>query len=267
MIDIGGIRISLECIPPNSSRIINNNVGIKVLSGSILWQHAGKTTVRTWCTQPKTVSPITVNSDDIPSRIVTSDCEGAVIFAFTLHSDIPRFETMEQITLANIFPTATSPLDVLLHQFKWTNYGDIDAHFKGVEFYNFKGINIYQSDEHLVNTQFWAAAKKVDCGLHNHLTNKFCEVHTCFVNGTGQGGMTYADTLDEFAPQIKLPVPSLHEHGPLWVIKPDGTPDSRADGTVVYPWHKWLAGSDHLPSESYDVWVAFEFNPVLAIVQ
>lgn len=63
--------------------------------------------------------------------------------------------------------------------------------------------------------------------------------------------------------------PPLEEHGPLWRIQKDtaATPILRANGTVNYPWHAWLASEfgDHtLPIEPplgedkqrFDVWAA-----------
>ncbi len=41
-------------------------------------------------------------------------------------------------------------------------------------------------------------------------------------------------------------------------------PMFRKDGTVLYPWHKWQSGKDDTSNQSFDVWIAFEFNPQLS---
>eukprot|EP01127_Copromyxa_protea_P020278 TRINITY_DN6757_c0_g1_i1.p1 TRINITY_DN6757_c0_g1~~TRINITY_DN6757_c0_g1_i1.p1 ORF type:complete len:741 (+),score=120.84 TRINITY_DN6757_c0_g1_i1:286-2223(+) len=265
-VEIGGIAVSLEVIPPKSSRLISGDVSLKVVSGKIFWNQNGVRKERSWCASPKTVSPISFESDD--GRVITGDTEGAIIFAFTLPRDrIPHFSDKEHLTLKNVF-ASSSAQDLLHHSFSWRPVGEFIDKFQGLEFYNFKGIEIFQTSDgkkvSLLNTQFWAAGANVDCGLHNHDDITFCEVHACLVNGTGEGGMTYGETLEPEAEQRGLPVPSFHEHGPLWVIEKDGAPQKAQNGTVVYPWHRWLAGSSK--TQSYDVWMAYEFNPDFASV-
>lgn len=85
----------------------------------------------------------------------------------------------------------------------------------------------------------------VSAGFHNHIGDTFAEIHACLVNGTGQGGMSWATVPDaDFDPEkpdkdkySSVVVPSMAEHGPLWRTSADGMPLFRQNRTVDYPWH------------------------------
>jgi len=142
--------------------------------------------------------------------------------------------------------------------------------FKGLEFYDMSGFTIKFIDDgkKLCHMKLQAGGKGTNCGVHNHLTSTFCEVHTVLVNATGNSAMYFLDnskqaydpktTLDsEFK---KLVVPSFHEHGPLWDIGEQGQPVTRSNGTIVYPWHKWQCGMDNSSNQSFDIAMAFDFD-------
>jgi hypothetical protein len=119
---------------------------------------------------------------------------------------------------------------------------------QGLEFYNLIGFHVRaagDSDSVICHIQMWTAGVNVSAGFHNHIESSFCEIHACIVNGTGQGGMSWATVPDEdFNPANPDPaqyksiiVGDMHEHGPLWRSGKDGVPDFRTNGTVDYPWH------------------------------
>ena len=118
----------------------------------------------------------------------------------------------------------------------------------------------------------WAAGLGVNCGVHNHANDSFCEVHVCIINGSGKGGMHYLNSSNQdYDPVttpdsafVQIPVPSFYEHGPLWDIDAQNKPVLRSNGAVAYPWHKWQAGTDKSFNQSFDIWTVFEFNPQLA---
>jgi hypothetical protein len=188
---------------------------------------------------------------------------------------IPRFDDINKITLENSLPDYC-PEDSRQLGFEFIRVDQLPwgQQFKGLEFYNLQGFNISfaDNDEHLCHMQMWAAGLGVDCGVHNHANDSFCEVHACIINGSGKGGMQYLNGSEE-APYPgnatdsafeKLPVPSFYEHGPLWDVDAQNKPVFRSNGAVVYPWHKWQAGTNASFNQSYDIWTAFEFNPQLA---
>jgi hypothetical protein len=190
-------------------------------------------------------------------------------------NDIPRFDDIKKVTIENSLPEYC-PRETRELVFQFIKYDQIDSgqQFKGLEFYNLKGFDIKfaDNDEQLCYMQLWAAGLDVDCGVHNHATDSFCEVHACIINGSGKGGMHYFNSSKENYDPLttpdsafeKLPVPSFYEHGPLWDIDAQNKPVLRSDGTVVYPWHKWQSGTDRSFNQSFDIWTAFEFNPQLS---
>ena len=197
-------------------------------------------------------------------------------------NDIPRFDSIRKVMLENSLPEH-SPEDTRNLDFKFVKVDELEwgkEKFKGLEFYNMRGFNIKfaDNDEHLCYIQFWAAGKGTNAGVHNHLTDRFCEVHICIVNGNGNSGMHYLksskETYDPLTTSdsefVKLDVPSFFEHGPLWDIDAQKQPVLRKDGTVVYPWHKWQSGTDQssnpkrseIPSTSDVAKLAMETAPL-----
>ncbi|CAF1050778.1 unnamed protein product [Rotaria sp. Silwood1] len=320
---IGNITLSLEVLPPYSSRQVGKNTYIKVLWGIITWKDSSNKSQqpmnhsRTFLCKPKNVCSLEIHSDD--NRIKTGS-EGAIFIVLQLPKDtydIPRFNDIKKVMIENSLPESY-PEEARKVGFKFIKVDELEwgkEKFKGLEFYNMRGFDIKFADnnEHLCYIQLWAAGKGTNAGVHNHNTDRFCEVHACIVNGNGNSGMHYlkssADPYDPLTTSddefVKLVVPSFHEHGPLWDINARKEPVLREDGTVVYPWHKWQSGGNNsseslcseIPSarslaidgskaqatnksmlktkpqrrrcasasqQSYDVWIAFEFNPNLS---
>lgn len=320
---IGGIALSLEVLPPYSSRQVGSNTYIKVLSGVISWGDSSNKSgqpmnhSRTYFCEPKSVCSLAIQSDD--NRIKTGN-EGAIFLVLQLLKDtydISQFKNIKTVKIENSLPESY-PEEVRKLVFKFIKVGELEwgkEQFKDLEFYNMKGFDIKFADnnEHLCHIQLWAAGKGTNAGVHNHYTDRFCEIHACIVNGNGNSGMHYLKSSeDTYDPRTtsedeftKLVMPSFYEHGPLWDINTRKEPIVRKDGTVVYPWHKWQSGSNNsskslcreIPStrklamdnskrqttdtsigkttpqsrrcaseleQSFDVWMAFEFNPNLS---
>ncbi|CAF1051756.1 unnamed protein product, partial [Rotaria magnacalcarata] len=116
------------------------------------------------------------------------------------------------------------------------------------------------------------AGQGVNCGVRNLSDTIFCEVHACIVNGTGQGGIQYLRSSKEEYDPLTTPdskfenllVPSFYEHGPIWDIDAQKKTVFRENGTVVYPWHKWQSGNNGSSTQSFDIWITFEFNAQLS---
>lgn len=278
---IGGITLALEIIPPYSSRLINNHTYVKVLWGSVVWTDSSKKTnqsvshSRTFLSAPRTVSTLEIHSNN--GRITTGS-EGALLFVHKTPNDMddnPRFDDIKKVILKNSLPEYCPPETRQLG-FQFIRYDQINPgqYFKGLEFYNMKGFDISFADnnEHLCYIQMWAAGLGVNAGVHNHANHSFCEVHVCIINGSGKGGMHYLNSSNQdYNPVttpdsafIQIPVPSFYEHGPLWDTDAQNKPVLRSNGAVVYPWHKWQAGTDRSVNQSFDIWTVFEFNPQLA---
>jgi len=185
---------------------------------------------------------------------------------------------MKQLVAHNRFPDRFSS-DIRHMEFPWVKVEDrpwANGRFKCLEFYNLVGFHVRladDSDQALCHIQLWTAGLGVSAGFHNHTGEVFCEIHACIVNGTGKGGMYWATVPDDDfdVPNPKpgtyngIVVGDMSEHGPLWRTVRDGIPERRINGTVDYPWHAWLAGEGRPGAQqSYDVWAAFEFTPVLA---
>ncbi|CAF3065865.1 unnamed protein product [Rotaria sp. Silwood2] len=261
---IGGITLSLEVLPPYSSRYVGENTYIKVLAGIIHWKDSSTKSdqsvnqSRTFLCEPRSVCSLEIHSDD--KRIKTEN-EGAVFMVLQMAKgmhNIPIFRNIKKIIIENSLPEA-SPEDARKLGFKFVKVEELEwgkEKFRGLEFYNMRGfdVNFADNDERLCYFQLWAAGKGTNAGVHNHRTDRFCEVHACIVNGNGNSGMHYLrsskqpyDPLstsdDEFEKQV---IPSFHEQGPLWDINAKKEPVLRSDGTVVYPWHKWQSGGDEL---------------------
>ncbi|KAK6833146.1 hypothetical protein PG995_012915 [Apiospora arundinis] len=124
----------------------------------------------------------------------------------------------------------------------------------------------------LAHIQFWTAGKGVNCGVHNHAKDIFCEKHMCLSPGTGNGGMAgpkpeYAkkdlsdDERNKLGPEAFdfLALKELEEHGGMWERDSDGRSrrTNRKVDTMSYPWHKWQGGD----KKNVGVWMAVEFDP------
>jgi hypothetical protein len=278
---IGGITLSLEIIPPHSSRQVDNHIYVKVLWGNVIWTDSSTKSnqsvnhLRAFLCKPKTVCSLEIHSDN---GLITTGSEGALLFVHKIRddmNDIPRFDDIKKVTLENSLPEY-SPPETRELVFQFIKYDQIDSgqHFKDLEFYNLKGFDIKfaDNDEHLCYTQIWAAGLGVNAGVHNHVTDSFCEVHVGIVDGSGKGGVHYLNSSKEEYDLLttldsafeKLPIPSFYEHGPLWDIDAQNKPVLRSDGTVVYPWHKWQAGTNGSFNQSFDIWSVIAFNPQLS---
>jgi aldos-2-ulose dehydratase len=200
---------------------------------------------------------------------VTAGRAGA-LFVRMKHSTTsgqPPFSDMKQLVAHNILPEYF-PADVRHVHFPWNKVEDLEwAHgnFKvtyikctgsgikltlqqGLEFYNLTGFSVKWDDDSLgtvCHIQLWTAGIGVSAGFHNHANQSFCEIHACIVNGTGEGGMAWANVPDGGFDPVqedpskyeKIVVPDMSEHGPLWRTNEAGLPLLRANDTVDYPWH------------------------------
>ena len=306
-ITIGGITLSLEVLPPFSSRIINRNTYIKILSGMIFWTDSSNLKnddghrSRTFLCEPKRVCSLAIHSDD--QRMKTKD-DGAVFISMQIPGgmkDQHHIDHIQKILSENSLPDRYSD-EARRAKFQFVKVDQLEwgkEKFKGVEFYNMRGFNVEFSDngQQLVHMQLWAAGKGTNAGVHNHFTDRFCEVHTTIINGNGKSGIQYIENSEKFfdpnnildSDFVHLDMPSFYEHGPLWNMDTFKRPALRADGTVIYPWHKWQSGfgedilrmsdddvsvtslinkniDDDRLNQSYDVWIAFEFNPDMSIL-
>ncbi|CAF1185859.1 unnamed protein product [Rotaria sordida] len=274
---IDGITLSLEILPPYTSRHVDNNTFVKVLSGIITWtnssieSHKLVNHSRTILFEPRTVAPLDIHSDN--DRITTGS-EGALLIVFKTLNDSSNNHQIDDIqkviienSLPDYYPQETRQLN-----FQFVRYDQYDSseQFKDLEFYNMKGFGIKFADnnDYLCYIQLWAAGQGVNAGVHNHAKDFFCETHVCLINGSGKGGMHYLNSSkQDYDPLTtpdsafeKLTLPAFYEHGPLWDIDAQNKPVLRNDSTVVYPWHKWQAGINRSLNQSFDVWIVFEFN-------
>ncbi|CAF1084634.1 unnamed protein product [Adineta steineri] len=277
---IHGITFSLEVLPPHSSRQVDSRIYIKVLWGNIMWTDSSIKSnqfvnhSRTFLCQPRTVCSLEIHSD---SDRITAGSEGALLFIHKLRVDmnnIAPVDDIKKVTLENSLPEYC-PEETRQVAFQFIRYDQYDSaeQFKDVEFYNLKGFDIKFADnnERLCYVQLWAAGLGVNAGVHNHAKASFCEIHVCIINGSGKGGMHYLNNSKEVYDPLttpdsafeKLPLPIFYEHGALWDIDSQNKPVLRSDGTVVYPWHKWQAGTNGSLNQSFDIWTVFEFNAQL----
>ncbi|KIJ51186.1 hypothetical protein M422DRAFT_58813 [Sphaerobolus stellatus SS14] len=277
-LDVASRKLALVMLPPNTSYSIASKSGIKIISGRIFWtDQDGNTQYRTQAIAPFTAESLVLEPKD--GQLLTRD-EGCAFMLLkpSSTSGQPPYSNMDQLVAHNIF-SDRFPADVRNMTFPWIKVQDrpwANGRFKGLEFYNLVGFHVRSaddSDQVLCHIQLWTAGVGVSAGFHNHTGEVFCEIHACLVNGTGQGGMSWAKVPDDqFNPTNPDPqkydsvvVNNLHEHGPLWRTSRDGIPEWRTNGTVDYPWHAWIAGpGDPSVNQSFDVWIAFEFPPILA---
>ncbi|KAK0479009.1 hypothetical protein EDD18DRAFT_1468854 [Armillaria luteobubalina] len=282
-LDVAGRKLALVVVPPRSQYPVQPSEGVKVITGRVLWTDGdGKVHERTRAPAPFESRTVTISSAD--ANIFTRS-EGAVFILIKESSTSGKlpFTDMQQLVAHSLFPLRF-PAAVRHMSFPWVKVEDrpwANGRFKasayGIEFYNLVGFHVRYADdsaESMCHIQLWTAGVNVSAGFHNHVGDAFAEIHACLVNGTGQGGMSWATVPDaEFDPArpdkdkySSVVVPSMAEHGPLWRTSKDGVPLFRENGTVDYPWHAWLAGSGNPEEQKFDVWVAFEFPPFVARV-
>eukprot|EP00897_Mesotaenium_endlicherianum_P007683 jgi/Mesen1/6943/ME000036S06271 len=157
--------------------------------------------------------------------------------------------------------------------FKWRLYSDVDPTFKGVDFWNLRGLRVQtQQGRRVVFLQFWAVNNGVSAGWHDHsnlnVSTAFGEVHQMLYEGSGHGGMQYRLPCPKSAGggeyiEKLLPLPVGYEHGPLWFVNSStGEPLlSKQTGALVYPTHRWIGGGVSTSPSAYDVWVVYEMPP------
>ncbi|MCJ1387153.1 hypothetical protein MMC17_010282 [Xylographa soralifera] len=103
------------------------------------------------------------------------------------------------------------------------------ASSKDVDFYNMSGFHFrfLESKVPIAHMQFWTAGMGVNCGVHNHSGDMFCEIHLSLSAGTENGGMSrlkkeFEDTPPEQMNELGqdafdyLILPPMDEHGGMW---------------------------------------------------
>ncbi|THU84404.1 hypothetical protein K435DRAFT_733201, partial [Dendrothele bispora CBS 962.96] len=275
-LDVSSRRLALVVAGPNGNYLVKRGSGVKVIFGQLSWQdNEDKTQTRTQATSPFRVVSNIINADSVQAGPAGA---AFVILRESTTSGRPPYPDMNQLEANNIFPERF-PEEVKNMRFDWVKVENrpwANGRFKDLEFYNLVGFQVRIGDDSLTNIchiQMWTAGVGVSAGFHNHTDAIFCEIHSCIVNGTGNGGMSWATVDDnKFNPADpdksqydSLVVPDMHEHGPLWRVREDGLPKLRNNGTVDYPWHAWLAGDvGGGQRQSFDVWLAFEFPSLIA---
>jgi len=296
MIRVGGKKMTLIVLPPHGKINLHQKDSAKVIYGSIEMQGPdGKIVTRIIAPPAKKAETTQILSED---GVVKAGSEGAVFLRVEpLHDQFQGpYTTMSQVSTQNVFPwTPHVPADVVAMEFPFLKVETLPWADSGLwndfEFYNLIGFYVYFNDapeDDIVHIQAWTLGIGETARFHNHSDVSFCEIHHCLSNGGGTGGMRYfpddyTDPIDTDAELTKeyveknstlIVVPSMHEHGPLWKVKPgtQATPKLRENGTVDYPWHAWLAsrfGEYKLPivppldqhTQKFDLWLAFEFPP------
>ncbi|KLO04679.1 hypothetical protein SCHPADRAFT_840363, partial [Schizopora paradoxa] len=269
-IEMANRRLSLVVVPKQSTFKVAVGDGVKVV--------AGKLCMRTKATQSFTQITTVVDSS---SGYISTDFDGAAFILMRENKDAkqPPYSTMDQLKTRNIFPSHF-PENLKNMDFSWVKVENrpwANGRFKNLEFYNLVGFHVRVASDaqtSVCHIQMWTAGVDVSAGFHNHVDASFCEIHACLVNGTGKGGMHWTELADgKFDPinpkegtYTGIVVPDMSEHGPLWRTDSDGLPLLRRNDTVDYPWHAWMAGK-RVEDESFDVWIAFEFPPFVAIVE
>ncbi|CAF3369225.1 unnamed protein product [Rotaria socialis] len=232
-ITINGIILSLDIVPPYSSRHADNTTYIKVLSGRMMWTDSS-------------TSPHQPVNHSRAFLCELKDYFWLYLKHMMIVHNIQRNDDIRKVTIANPLPEYYSPeVRQLVFQFVKNNRHEPKENFKDCEFYNLKGfeISFSDNDEHLCYMQLWAAGQSVNDDVHNHTSDDaLCEVHACSANGNGRSGMHYLNSSKQFYDPLttpkstfeKLELPSFHEHGPLWNINVQNRPVLRNDSTVVY---------------------------------
>lgn len=276
--------ISLAYLPPRNSLKIKKGLMVKVLDGSIYYKIDKFTPTQRIANVyiPDRTRSMKVMSEE--NEIWTQDEHAVFLWiepeAQYIHGDIPKIRSVDSV---HVNAASVGGCNV---PFAFKEYNPKAK--KEDIFYNMTGFTVQMEKlvpakdapelSKICHIQFWLADKKVDCGIHNHSESKgddaFCEIHACFVNGTGSGGMyKYEGDINTPFSEMKekdflfIAVPNGYEHGPLWEISAGGKPKLREDGSVVYQGHRWRAGKgdkDDEDKSSYDLWMACELNPKIS---
>ncbi|KPM43201.1 hypothetical protein AK830_g3334 [Neonectria ditissima] len=267
LIDIANYALSVEVHPPNAQINVQPGHGIKVLYGSI----RDNENVRRPLGGAPFPSVVTVTSSD--TTLTADGTKGAIVLRLDPIAEPGEWSRAEDVPVTTRMYTSKHGLQLPPLEFKKVDSLWWGVNFKDLDFYNLTGFHFRFLDDktEIAHLQFWTAGTNVDCGLHNHSTDIFQEIHICLSNGTHNGGMSQ---LTETANVLRangttgngdeqsfqhLTVPRLHEHGGLWYRDSYGKAIRGKDGIVSYPYHKWQAGG----GSNVDVWLALEFNPDL----
>jgi hypothetical protein len=289
LIEVANYAITVEVYPPSKEVQLPETDGFKVLFGAVVLTNPTDKTKVVETRSPYSVKPFTATTTKAPSGVHAHahDTLGAVLLRFhplESPSNSGPFRTASDVpvkTTLPLPPPLASPLPSL--EFKRVDSLWWGEPFKDMDFYNLTGFHFYfvspnpspaapSGHTRLAHIQFWTAGKGVNCGVHNHSQDSFCEVHVALSPGTGNGSM--ARLKPEYAAKHKpeeynslkndafdwLPMAELDEHGGFWGCNETGRPvrSTALPDTVHYPWHKWQAGDK---DDGVDVWMAIEFNP------
>ncbi|KAI1131582.1 hypothetical protein F5Y10DRAFT_261964 [Nemania abortiva] len=282
LIEVAGYAISVEVYPPAHEIPVGSGDGLKVLYGSIVLLNSnGKVADRR---QPFSVPEFSAATTTISSERGVSDQKlGAVLLRLrpvegTSDKYIAtKFRSAEDVPVNTVLSLPAPYYKLAPLKFNKVDSLWWDVPFKGVDFFNLSGFHFQfitgsgrTAHSPLAHIQFWTGGKDVNCGVHNHAGDIFCQVHVSLSAGTGNGGMArlkpeYAkcpqDKYNDLGPEAfdHLPLKELEEHGGIWERGSDGKPvRANPAGVVKYPWHKWQAGNE---ADDVDVWMAIEFHP------
>ena len=265
--EIAGYRVSVEVAGPESlpAGVLYGTAAIRMLWGEIKDDQTVHSVMN--------VEPFKAATARIYGRILKPGPKGAAFIRFSsLVGDDTRagWKLSNQVPVKSLFKPTYETIELPDGTLKFRQY---DTKEPKRLFYNLTGFHFRFKDSrvNLCHMQFWNASKGVNCGVHNHESDIFCELHLCLFAGTGNGGMwkvkdgvkvdpknpNGTNNPDDFD---KLPLKTLEQHGRLWMVDCKGVPLRRKNTSVDYPWHKWQAGTE---KDGLDIWVAFEYNPDL----
>ncbi|KAI1081651.1 hypothetical protein F5B20DRAFT_50631 [Whalleya microplaca] len=268
LIEIANIAISIEIYPPGDTVPIGEGEGVKVLYGTL---EGASGTRKPLGGAPFPATASTTSSNE---TLEADSVQGAIILRMT---PVPGTSESEWPDASKVPVKTTfdlSKVGLTMPSLIFTKVEDLwwGEPFKGREFYNLSGFHFrfLESKTHIAHIQFWIADTGVSAGAHNHSNDYFEEIHVDLSLGTGDGGMSQINEEHEDATQEEaeaLPasaythkvLPPLYEHGRMWKTDADGNAIRGKNNVVVYPWHKWQAGT----GSNVDVWLAHEFNPDL----
>ncbi|KAI0325062.1 hypothetical protein GY45DRAFT_1438646 [Cubamyces sp. BRFM 1775] len=303
MIAVAGYCLHVYVLAPDAEVKLGKDDAVKVMFGEIVMKDSKGNEIRREIAPERYGAATTkILSDD---GTLSAGSTGAVFLRMEHLSDASQgpFHNMKDLPIENAFPksklSSASPLpasvadpDVTDMEFAFAKVDTLDwagsGKWDGFEFYNMTGFHVMFGDdtmEKICHSQLWTLGLGETARFHLHDTIPFCEIHCCITNGGDTAGMRYfpdsTTSIDESAeltePYVSLhtshlPVPALHEHGPLWKVQPGSCarPQLLPNGCADYPWHAWLAGEfgkwgipidPPLEGEEqrYDVWLAFEF--------
>ena len=265
LLEVGGYKVTFEIHPPNTSVSVSaTSQAIRVLWGQT--SNQGETDIRRVIRVP----PYEKAGATIVDQL-TIGSEGVVFIRFesiTTDSERAKWKANSDVPVKTLFKPTYSVLTLPDGSLTFKQY---DTTEPKRDFWNLTGFHFRFLDTkiNLAHMQFWTAGKGVNCGVHNHSSNTFLELHLCLFAGTGNGGMWHVrpgvivdpdhpDNTSDPNDFIQLPLDSLEEHGPFWRMDCKGVPERREDSSIDYPWHKWQAGNE---KDGLDIWTAFEYNP------